>query len=305
MAFDPRITCSYLYLITRYGYPPPAEDTVAHLREIHALGFRSVELEGIRRDHLLAMEKQSGAIRDVILELGLSVPVFCVVLPGLSSPDARERAANLDVFRVGCTVAAAFGARSVLDNAPLPPYRFPGDIPVVRHFDEEVLRSAALPPDLDWKRYWWEMVGTYRDACDIAAAAGLSYLLHPCLGVLAATTDGFLYLRDAVARENLRFTLDTANQFFLKDNLMLSLRRLGPLVEYVHLSDNRGDRVEHLVPGDGRIDWETFFAALAAAGFRGSIGIDVGGAESGVQDIAEAYRRTAAWLASRWTSHPS
>ncbi len=27
----------------------------------------------------------------------------------------------------------------VLDNAPLPPYQFPAGIPVVRHYDEEVL----------------------------------------------------------------------------------------------------------------------------------------------------------------------
>ena len=39
------------------------------------------------------------------------------------------------------------------------------------------------------------------------------------MGVLCATTDGFLNFYQAVGRENLRFNLDTANQFVLKDNL--------------------------------------------------------------------------------------
>ena len=82
-------------------------------------------------------------------ELDLRIPIFCIVLPGLSSPVESERRENLALFERGCEVAETLGAKGVLDNAPLPPYRFSDDIPIVRHYDEDVLRAAAVPDNLE------------------------------------------------------------------------------------------------------------------------------------------------------------
>jgi len=297
---DRSIVCSFLYVITKHGYPPPPENTINYLEEVKALGFQSVELEGIRRDHLLAIYNRRDEIASTIKRLDLQVPYFCVVLPGLASADSQERDKNLRHFRQGCEVASLLGAKGVLDNAPLPPYVFPDDIPIVRHFDEEILQAGALPQELAWPAYWSDLVASYRAACDVAAEFNLTYQLHPCLGVLAATTEGFLYFRDAVGRDNLRFNLDTANQFILKDNLALSLRRLADSIDYIHLSDNRGLRVEHLAPEEGVINWDVFFDTLDFIGFKGDIGIDIGGAESVVVDLDAAYTQTADWIAERW-----
>jgi sugar phosphate isomerase/epimerase len=290
------ITCCYLYIITQHGYPPPAADTIEYLRQMKAMGFTSVELEGIREEHLMEVYHQRTEIKKTIDELELEVPYFCAVLPGLGSVDQAERKANLKLFRKGCGIASLLGSKGILDNAPLPPYRFAADIPVVRHYDEDVVLSAGLPKELDWKKYWNELVDTYREACDIASEYALTYQMHPAAGVLSATTDAFLYFAQAVDRPNLRFNLDTANQFFLKDNLTLSLIRLADYIDYIHLSDNRGQHVEHLVPGDGSINWPQFFETLTAIGFKGHYGIDVGGDESSIDDIHIAYQRTAQWL---------
>jgi hypothetical protein len=87
MMFNKRITCCYLYPITKYGYPPSAACTLEYLGEMHALGFSSVELEGIRETHLLDVYKQRFAIQSKLKELSLELPYFCAVLPGLSSMD--------------------------------------------------------------------------------------------------------------------------------------------------------------------------------------------------------------------------
>ena len=297
--FNESITCCYLYIITKYGYPPPAEQTGEYLRQMKNLGFSSVELEGIRKEHLLSVYAQRNEIVSALAEFEQTVPYFCAVLPGLSSPDARERKENLALFRKGCELAVLFKAKGILDNAPLPPYQFPHDIPVVRHYEEEVLLSAAFPADLDWKQYWKDLVATYQEACDIAGDQGLTYQMHPCAGVLSATTDAYLYFADAVGRSNLRFNLDTANQFFLKDNLVLSLIRLAGHIDYIHISDNGGTKVEHLVPGQGVIHWDNFFDTLHSINFKGHLGIDVGGSESGIKAIDEAYIATARWLEKR------
>ena len=297
--FDRSITCCYLYIISKYGYPPPAQDTKVHLEEMKALGFQSVELEGIHADNIAQIYPQRDIIAHRVRALELEVPYFCVVLPELSSPEAKIREAQLAHFEKGCDIAQALEAKGVLDNAPLPAYQFPGDMPIVRHYEEDVLMAANIPKDLEWQTYWDGLVDTFQMACDIAAARGLTYQMHPCVGVLSATTDAFLYFRDAVDRDNLKFNLDTANQFFLKDNPALSLLRLMDHVDYIHLSDNRGAHVEHLPPGDGTINWDIFFEAVDRAGFKGHFGVDVGGDESGVENLDEAYQRSAQWIQDR------
>ncbi len=297
--FDQSIVCCYLHPITKYGYPPAARETGKHLQEMADLGFKSVELEGVRREHLLAIYENRYEIKDKVDDLSLAVPYFCTVLPGLSSPNSVDRASNLRLFEKGCEIAELLGSKGVVDNGPLPPYQFVADIPVARHYDAEVLRGASLPADLDWEQYWRSLVETFQAVCDTAAKYDLTYNVHPCLGVLSATSDGFLYFCQAVGRENLRFVFDTANQFCMEENLNLALQRLAKHIDYIHLSDNRGGKIEHLVPGKGRIHWPSFFETVVRVGFAGDFGVDVGGAESGIDDIDSAYVQAARWLEER------
>jgi len=300
-----KVVCAYLYPITKYGYPPPARDTVKHIREMQKLGFQSIELEGVREQHLLEMYEMRFQVRDVLKELNLRIPFFCAVLPNLTSPSKDERKKQLKLFEKGCEIAQTLNAYGILDNAPLPPYIFPEKIPLVRHYGEAVISSASFPPTLSWKEFWTYLLETYREACDIAAGHGLTYHLHPSIGVLSSTTDGFLYFHDAVKKDNLRFNFDTANQFAMKENLSLSLRRLADFVDYIHLSDNHGLTVEHLKAGQGAIQWDVFFDTLAAIDYRGYIGVDIGGEESKIADLDDAYVSTAAWLEQNWTERAS
>ncbi len=298
--FDKNIICTYLYTITKSGYPPRPGDTLKYIDEMAKLGFRSVELEGIREPHLKAMYDLRWEIRKALDERNLEVPFFCVVLPGLACTGSVSRKKQLRLFEKGCEAANTLGARGVLDNAPLPPYVFPGNIPLVRHNDERVMSVGRLPRSLRWGRFWSHLCGTFQEVCDIAVDHGLTYHIHPAVGLLASSADGFLYFSEAVNRPNLRFVIDTANQFVMKENLSLVLHRLRHLVDYIHLSDNRGTRVEHLKPGDGSIRWAAFFETLAEIGYNGHIGIDIGGKESEIADLDEAYRTTARWLESKW-----
>ena len=303
--FHEDIVACYLYTITKHGYPPVAGDAPLHLEEFSALGYTSIELEGIRQEHLNGIHGQRHALREKADSLGLKVPVYCTVLPGLCSADEKEREDNLLQFARGCEVAVALGSSRVLDNAPIPPWKFPMGIPVTRHYDDEVLSAAMLPEDLNWDAYWEALVETFREVCDIAASHRLSYQLHPCHGALVNSTDAYLLFAEAVKRDNLKFNLDTANQYFLKDNLFLSMLRLKDHVDYIHISDNGGSRVEHLAVGDGSIHWERFLETLDRIGYKGVFGIDIGGAESAVPDLDGAYRGAAGWLEEKWFNKPS
>ncbi|WP_315824213.1 sugar phosphate isomerase/epimerase [Paraflavitalea speifideaquila] len=109
-------------------------------------------------------------------------------------------------------------------------------------------------------------------------------------------TDSFLHFWQAVGAGNLYFNLDTANQYFMKENLSLSVLRLADKISYIHLSDNSGTQVEHQVPGAGNIYWDGFFSTLQSIGYKGRIAIDVGGAETKINNIDQAYTQTASWL---------
>ncbi len=298
--FDKRITCCYLHPITKYGYPPPAEKTTDYVYEMRGLGFTSIELEGIRENHLSIVFEERYAIKETLRKLNVELPYFCAVLPGLSSSDEKERLRNIGLFDKGCRIAALFNSKGILDNAPLPPYQFPGDIPVVRHYGEEALSAAYLPDGFEWNKYADILADTFKTLCEIAAGYNLTYQLHPAVGTLASTADGYLYFSDRINKDNLRFNLDTANLFALKENLPLSLLKLKDQIDYIHFSDNGGTKVEHLPAGRGIIKWEKFFEALDKINFSGNIGVDIGGEESKVENLDDAYRNAATYLEKYW-----
>lgn len=292
----PQITCAYLYPITLYGYPPDIRQTVQHIREMAAMGFSSIELEGIGAGNIAWLYHHQDEVKEALEKYNCDLPVLCLVLPQLGSPDAARRRKSLELFEMGCKVAAKLGASGVLDNGPLLPFEYPADAPVQRHYTDELLNQLQLPTGFEWNAFREELNSTFRKACDIAAAHQLVYHLHPCEGSMITTADSFLNFSREVNRENLFFNMDTANQFYFRDNLPFSVLRLAEKISYIHISDNRGSKVEHLATGDGEIPWGSFFAALKTVGFKGNFGIDVGGAETGIGDLRDAYLRSAAWL---------
>ena len=297
--FSENIVCTYLYSITKYGYPPPASETLNYVDEMTSLGFRSIELEGIRKDHLLGVYDLRDDLAEKLKSENIALPFFCVVLPGLSSLNAEIRVENIGLFEKGCEIAQKLGASGVLDNAPLPPLEFPADVPVVRHYNEESIVEAKIPADLDWEKFWNDLTTTYRSCCDIADKYGLTFHVHPAVGLLASSADAFLHFYESVERPNLKVVFDTANQFYMMENLQLSMIRLKDHVEYIHLSDNRGTQIEHLEAGKGIISWDLFFETIKKVGFDGFIGIDVGGAESEVPDLDSAYIKTAKFIENK------
>lgn len=294
--YSERIVCCYLYIISKYGYPPPPEKTIQYIDEMAALGFESIELEGIRDKHLTWMYENRIETKNKIDSLNLKVPYYCTVLPGLGSIDEKEIEKNLELFELGCKTAQVFGSKGVLDNAPLPPYQFPEDIPIVRHYEDNIIMNAGFPKDLKWNDYWIILTETYRTACKIAANYDLEFHMHPCMGVLSATTDGYINFANSVNCSNLKFNLDISNQYIQKDNVILSILRLIDHISYIHISDNRGIKVEHLSIGSGVINFEEIFNTLSRENYKGNIGIDIGGSESDVEDIDRAYIDSADWI---------
>lgn len=294
--FNSKITCAYLYPISKYGYPPDIRNTRDHIKEMAGMGFTSIELEGIGKQNIDHLFKNKIEIAEILAEYGCTLPVLCIVLPQLSFVDNAKHCEGLELFEAGCEVARCLGASAVLDNGPLLNLASPDGAQIKRHYSQEHLLKSGLPQGFEWTEYWGNLISTYKKACVTASKYELNYQMHPCEGSLITGTDSFINFSEAVDSPNLLFNLDTANQYYFRDNLALSVLRLSGKINYIHISDNTGTRVEHLVPGDGNINWNLFFTALQKIEYKGKFAIDVGGDETGIENIDDAYTRSANWL---------
>lgn len=294
--FDKRITCAFLYSITKYGYPPYAGDMIKYIEEMYNIGFRSVEIEGIGYEGIETLVNMKWDIKAFLSEKDIELPVFCTVLPKLTSPDKESAFEAMKSFEKGCEIASFLGAKGVLDNGPLIPYEFPADMPIHRHYSPESIGAVGFSQGFSWNTHHDYMVKIMKRACEIAGNYGLCYYMHPCVGSLTDTTNGYMQLKNDVGADNLRFNFDTSNLYYMRENLALSLMKLGDDIDYIHVSDSFGDRIEHQKTGDGSINWEMLFAALKKIGFHGKLSIDVGGDESHVENIEDAYVATANFL---------
>jgi sugar phosphate isomerase/epimerase len=58
-----------------------------------------------------------------------------------------------------------------------------------------------------------------------------------------------------------------------------------------HLHDNRGSRDEHLIPGDGTIDWEGVLLAFQKVGYEGTWMFELAPSTDPAGVLARAARR--------------
>ena len=89
------------------------------------------------------------------------------------------------------------------------------------------------------------------------------------------TVEQVCELVDKLDRENLKVCLDTGHAaIFFGSDVGAAVRYIGKRLEAVHIHDNMGKQDEHLIPGDGIIDWDGFAVALKEIGFSGVVSLE-------------------------------
>jgi sugar phosphate isomerase/epimerase len=76
------------------------------------------------------------------------------------------------------------------------------------------------------------------------------------------------------------FVLDTGHAHIAGD-LSGLVNLAGRRLQSLHLHDNDGHGDQHLVPGEGTIDWVPFLRELRASGYEGPLMLEVQGAKAG------------------------
>ena len=290
-----KISCCWLYAITKYGYPPSLPDTFRVLGEMKALGFENVELEGVRRDNLMAVYGQRRELRKYCDGEGLKVINFCPVLPGSVSLEREEREESWDLFRRGIEIATFFNCSTIQGDSFTPPLRFRGDSPYKESISYGKHFTVEIDPAFEWQRQWDAMVESFSFMTQEAKKAGLRFCVEPRVGELLSNTDAILRMMDAVNDDNFGAVLDTAHQNAQKEILALSVEKLGRRIFYVHAADNDGRVNDHVAAGRGTVDWDGVFQGLKKHAFSGYLAIDVGM----VPDIDAQYRESFQFLKAK------
>jgi sugar phosphate isomerase/epimerase len=257
-----------------------------------ALGFENVELEGVRKENLMAVYKTRHELKKFCDDEGLRVINFCPVLPGSVSLNRKERKESWDLFQRALEIATLFDCATIQGDSFTPPLKFRGDSPYKESISYGKHFTVEVDPAFKWQRQWDAMVESFSSFTREAKKAGLRFCVEPRVGELLSNSDAILRMMDAVDDENFGAVLDTAHQNAQKEILALSVEKLGRRIFYVHAADNDGRVNDHYAVGRGTVDWDGVFQGLKKHRFSGYVAVDVGM----VPEIDAQYRESLDFL---------
>lgn len=274
-----RIGVAWLYVLSKYGFPPDAAGVLQGLDDVGRMGFRLCELESVGEANFREIFRHRELIRAKLDEHGLGVTNYIAVVPDLVAAEAARRTAGMALFEEAVDLAAWFGSEVVQSDSFLPPVEilenplYEDDV----HFERST--RVRVPRGFDWPRYWDVVVETFASAAKIAGDRGLRLAIEPRVGETLSNSDALLRLIDQADSPHLGVVFDTAHLHAQRELLPLSVHKLADRIFHVHLADNDGTSNRHAAPGTGTVDWEEVLRALDDVGYSGPLMLDIGKVE--------------------------
>ena len=229
------------------------------------LGYRSVALT---LDHHALnpydpdTPRQLPFFRDRLRELGLRAVIETGARflldpwhkhqPTLLSADIEQRARRLDFLRQAVDVAAALDADAV-----------------------SFWSGAATEPESGTVRMN-RLVEGCRQLCDYAAARRVRLAFEPEPGMFIDTMSRYAELRERVAHPSFGLTIDVGHLHCLGETPIAEhLRRWRVWLWNVHIEDMRRGVHDHLMFGEGEIDFAEVLGTLSEIGYAGGVHVEL------------------------------
>jgi sugar phosphate isomerase/epimerase len=129
-----------------------------------------------------------------------------------------------------------------------------------------------------------DLVAFNREALQPIVEMAASYGLTVMLENYTAPFDRVATFRQLLADvPGLQLHLDFGHTNFGADKHELFCRELGGHIRHVHFSDNRARSDDHMPLGVGTVDWQNAVNALKAAGYDGTITLEIFCNDAGMQ----------------------
>jgi sugar phosphate isomerase/epimerase len=172
--------------------------------------------------------------------------------PTLLSPEAAERERRFDFLRRSIDVAAELGAQAVSSWSGT--------------------AASDEPEDVLFAR----LAEGCRRLCAAAEAKRMPLAFEPEPGMVIDTMAKFARLHKAVADPLFGLTIDIGHLHCMGETPIADhLRKWGHLLRNVHIEDMRQGVHEHLMFGEGEIDFPPVLRALQEIGYAGGVHVEL------------------------------
>ncbi|MGA2362583.1 MAG: sugar phosphate isomerase/epimerase family protein [Candidatus Aminicenantales bacterium] len=278
------------FVASLYGPDFSVPSFCAALPHVRALGFSAFQPEIARKETL--PDWMDGGAREVAQaarEAGLTPTQFVAhyMEEFFSTPEMIASRAGLEELRQAVECAKVFEGCATL-TVPM------------------------LPIKVDWGRYsgmdeaWFGDLMKRRtekihNCLKVVAGAGMFLALEILPFSIIGGVRRFIELCDEVGSDHLGINFDTGNARASGEILPLLPFELRGRIYGTHLGDNNGNENGKLSPGKGSIEWKPLLKNLRAAGYTGSLDIEIG---CPPERVFDEYRNGLKYLLSQGAAMP-
>ncbi len=238
------------------------------VRRIAAIGYRGVEImaDVPHAWPAFLLPEQKRSIRDVLAANDLAISNVNAFMmnaindrrqrywhPSWIEPDPHYRAIRVDHTKRALTLARELGAACITTE--------PG---------------GPVEPGGSWAAALEVFVEELKPVAEHAEKEGVLLMVEPEPGLLIETAEQFEEFMRHVDSPAVGLNFDVGHMYCVGEDPASSLRRLARFVRHVHLEDIAATRVhQHLVPGDGAIDFPAVLRALRDVKYTGWVTVEL------------------------------
>jgi sugar phosphate isomerase/epimerase len=240
-------------------------DAVSRLAEI---GYRAVEImaDVPHAWPAFLLPEQKQAIRDALARNNLQIsninafmmhavsdPRQLYWYPSWIEPDRHYRQVRIDHTKRALTLAKELGAPCITTE--------PG---------------GPVPPGESWSDALELFVEMIKPVAEHAEKEGVLLLVEPEPGLLIETADQFLEFIGRIDSPAVGMNFDVGHAYCVKDDPATTIPRVEKYIRHFHLEDIAATRVhQHLIPGEGAIDFAAVLRAIRDIGYAGWVTIEL------------------------------
>jgi sugar phosphate isomerase/epimerase len=238
------------------------------VRRIAALGYVGVEIMADVPHAWPAwmLPEQKQALRDALAQNRLAISNINAFMmhaisdarqrywhPSWIEPDPHYRQVRIDHTKRALTLAKELGAPNITTE--------PG---------------GPVEPGGSWSAALKLFVEMLKPVAEHAEKEGVLLLVEPEPGLLIETVDQFLEFMQHIDSPAVGMNFDVGHAYCVKDDPAATIPRAAPFIRHFHFEDIAPTRVhQHLVPGDGAIDFAAALKAIRSIGYQGWITVEL------------------------------
>jgi sugar phosphate isomerase/epimerase len=173
--------------------------------------------------------------------------------PSWIEPDRHYRQIRIDHTKRALTLAKELGAANITTE--------PG---------------GPVEPGASWSSALKLFVEMIKPVAEHAEKEGVLLLVEPEPGLLIETVDQFLEFMGHIDSPAVGMNYDIGHAYCVGDDAAATIPRVAKYIRHFHLEDIAATRVhQHLVPGDGAIDFAAALRAIKAMNYPGWVTIEL------------------------------